>query len=285
MLSAEIFAQGHTLDAVAADWITRWEQNNTEAMRDLINLVIRCTGCTLELEAQDIEDPDNAVSKLIDLQEAFQAQKITDYPLISKTKANASFRATMTGFFETLVLTCHASGLLYSDVALYENLDLWVSTMSSSAIRPFRHTSTVIALSIGNALAVVANELAESVAKTTRQKDGERKRKTVNKDRIKGLEAKIADEERKRASVVENVRQVFDTVYIHRYRDVDPRVRVDCVLALGNWISTLPDLFFEGIYLRYLGWVSESSHWSMIVFMLLPIPVRLSDCDIVWNFT
>lgn len=224
-------------------------------MRDLVNLVIRCTGCAIEVESQDIEDPDNVVSKLTDIQDEYQAQKISDYPLISKAKGNAGFRSTMTGFFDTLIHTCHASGLLYSDAALYENLDLWVSTMSSSAIRPFRHTATVISLSMGSALCSVANDLAENAAKTTRQKEGEQKKKSVNKERVRALEAKIADGGRKRTLVVDSVQQLFDQVYIHRYRDVDPKIRVDCVAALGTWINTLPDHFFEGIYLRYLGWV------------------------------
>jgi len=243
------------LDAVAADWIARWEQNNSEAMRDLVNLVIRCTGCSIEVEPQDIEDPDNVVSKLTDIQDEFQAQKITDYPLISKAKGNAGFRSTMTGFFETLINACHASGLLYSDTALYENLDLWISTMSSSAIRPFRHTATVISLSMGSALCSVANDLAENAAKTTRQKEGEQKKKSVNKDRVKALEAKITEDGNKRTLVIDNVQQLFDQVYIHRYRDVDPKIRVDCVTALGTWINILADHFFESIYLRYLGWV------------------------------
>ena len=255
------------MEVVVADWIARWDRNNTEAMRDLVNLVIRSTGCKIEVELQDIEDPDNVVNKLIDIQDEFQAQTITDYPLISKGKGNASFRSILTGFFETLINTCHASGLLYSDAALYENLDLWVSTMSSSAIRPFRHTATVVSLAMGSALCSVANDLAESAAKTTRQKEGEQKKKSVNEERVRGLEAKIAEEGRKRTLIIDNVQQLFDQVYIHRYRDVDPKIRVDCVAALGNWINTLPDHFFEGIYLRYLGWV-RASCLSSICFWL-----------------
>ena len=262
---AELFFQGHTVDAVVADWIARWEQNNTEAMRELVNLVLKCVGCNIEVEAQDIEDQDNVVSKIADIQDEFQAQNITDYPLISKAKGNASFRSTMTGFFETLINLCHASGLLYSDAALYENLDNWLSTMSSSTIRPFRHTATVISLAMGSALCSVANDLAENTAKTTRQKEGEQKKKSANTERIKALESKIADEGRKRASVIEIIQQLFDAIYVHRYRDVDPKIRVDCASALGNWICTLPDHFFEGIYLRYLGWVStEYLHMSLL---------------------
>lgn len=49
---------------------------------------------------------------------------------------------------------------------------------------------------------------------------------------------------------------------MHRYRDVDSKIRSDCVRELGNWILTLPDLFFDGQYIRYLGWVLSDTNAS-----------------------
>ena len=224
-------------------------------MTNLVNFVLRCTGCSLTVDVHDIEDPDNAVSKLTDLQEEYSNQKPTDYPLISRLKTYSAFRSTLTSFFETLIQTCHASGLLYSDLAIIENIEVWVSTMSSSGMRPFRHTATVISLAIGTQLCRVATELADTTAQTTRQKEGEWKHKKVNKERIRQLETKLADLDRKRVQVRESLTSIFEAVYVHRYRDVDPKIRVECVASLGDWIATLPDVFFEGTYLRYLGWV------------------------------
>ena len=255
MTIAEVFSEGHTLDAVAADWIARWDQNNAEAMCDMVNFVIKCTGCNSRVDVHDIEDQDNAPSKLGDIQEEYQALKPTDYPLISKVKGNASFRSTLSGFFATLISTCHAAGLLYSDLAILENIEVWVHTMSSSSLRPFRHTATVIALTIGNTLCTVAADIADNAAKTMRQKEGEQKKKSVNKERVKALEAKIAEGDRRRTQVLDSMKYLLDAVFIHRYRDVDPKIRLECVAALGNWITTLPDVYFDGMHLRYLGWV------------------------------
>ena len=224
-------------------------------MCDLINFVLKCTGCDSQVDVHDIEDPDNVTSKLTDLQDEYQRRRPTDYPLISKAKGNTSFRATMTGFFHSLISTAHAAGILYSDMAMIENIEVWVTTMSSSAIRPFRHTATVISLAIGTTLCGLATENAESIAKTMRQKEGEQKKKTVNKDRVAALQAKVGEGEKKRAATESVLTDLFDTVYVHRYRDVDPKIRVDCVAALGTWITTAPDIFFGGQYLRYLGWV------------------------------
>lgn len=224
-------------------------------MCDIINFVIKCTGCNSRVDVHDIEDQDNAPSKLGDLQEEYQALKPTDYPLISKAKGNASFRSSLSGFFATLISACHAAGLLYSDLAILENIEVWVHTMSSSTLRPFRHTATVIALTIGNSLCNVAADIADNAAKTMRQKEGEQKKKSVNKERVKALDAKIVEADRRRAQVLGSMKDLFDAVFIHRYRDVDPKIRLECVTALGNWIVTLPDVYFDGMHLRYLGWV------------------------------
>ena len=252
---AEVFSEGHTFDDTATDWIARWEQNNAEAMCDMINFVIKCTGCNSQVDVHDIEDPDNAPTKLGDIQEEYQALKPTDYPLISRAKGNAAFRSTLSGFFATLIATCHAAGLLYSDLAILENIEVWVHTMSSSTLRPFRHTATVIALTIGNTLCTVAAELADNTAQTMRQKEGEQKKKSVNKERVKALAAKITEGERRRVQVLDSMKDLLDAVFVHRYRDVDPKIRLECVTALGNWITSLPDVYFDGMHLRYLGWV------------------------------
>lgn len=221
----------------------------------MVNFVIRCTGCNSQVDIHDIEDQDNAPSRLGDLQDEYQALKPTDYPLVSKAKGNASFRSTLSGFFAALISTCHAAGLLYSDLAILENIEVWVHTMSSSTLRPFRHTATVIALAIGNTLCTVAADIAENAARTMRQKEGEQKKKSVNKERVKALEAKVAEGERRRAQVLDSMKDLLDAVFVHRYRDVDPKIRLECVTALGTWISTLPDVYFDGMHLRYLGWL------------------------------
>ena len=224
-------------------------------MCDMINFVIKCTGCNGQVDVHDIEDQDHASSKLSDIQADYEALEPSDYPLSSKAKGSASFRSTLTGFFATFISTCHAAGLLYNNVAMLEHIDVWVHTMSSATFRAFRHTATVIAFTIGNTLCTVAADIADNAANTMRQKEGEQKKKSVNKERVKALEAKIAEGDRRRIQVLESMKNLLDGVFVHRYRDVDPKIRLECVTALGNWISTLPDVYFDGMHLRYLGWV------------------------------
>lgn len=41
---------------------------------------------------------------------------------------------------------------------------------------------------------------------------------------------------------------------MHRYRDVDPEIRMSCIRSLGIWILSYPSLFLQDLYLKYLGW-------------------------------
>lgn len=45
------------------------------------------------------------------------------------------------------------------------------------------------------------------------------------------------------------------SVFVHRYRDLDPNIRAECVRAMGLWFKKYPGHFLDGAYLRYVGWV------------------------------
>lgn len=149
----------------------------------------------------------------------------------------------------------HASSVLYDDIALIENIHLWVTTMSSSVLRPFRHTATVVALATATGLCEVVKQQAKKNSGSLRQLESEKNKKGVNKERIAKIQ-KIVQEGDSQQEICENtIRDFFDTVFVHRYRDIDPKIRTDCVEALGQWITILPNIFLEGTYLRYLGWM------------------------------
>ena len=132
--------------------------------------------------------------------------------------------------------------------------------MSSASNRPFRHTATVVSLAIVSALCDVGKDLVENTAMTLRQSESEAKKARVNKGRVAALEKK-AKESGQRQEILDGfIKDWFDTVFVHRYRDVDPKIRVECVEALSEWIMTYPDLFFDGHHLRYLGWVLSDTH-------------------------
>jgi cohesin complex subunit SA-1/2 len=258
---AEVFARDQSLDDAAAWWLSRFNDNENEAVADLFNFVLICAGCDAKLEAFDVEDTDHYTEKLGELQEENEAQGVYEYPLISRAKGMHTFRDNFTGMFSSLIATMAKTNLLFTNEDFNDVLNSWLATMSSAASRPFRHTAVVASLTIMTALCQVGHELAEIAGKTSRQAQGEKKRGkgTQNKGRISDLDQKVQEAVARRETIDNMLQAWFDAVFVHRYRDVDPKIRDECVRALGQWILLLPDKFFEGTYLRYLGWILSDS--------------------------
>ncbi|EHK97901.1 putative Cohesin subunit psc3 [Glarea lozoyensis 74030] len=68
-------------------------------------------------------------------------------------------------------------------------------------------------------------------------------------------QSKAAKIEGRLEFVMSEIKDFFDSVYVHRYRDIDARIRTECIEGMGTWIMTLPGEFLDGNYLRYMGWL------------------------------
>ncbi|KAF2678498.1 STAG-domain-containing protein [Lentithecium fluviatile CBS 122367] len=277
-LYAEIYARGSRLEDVAAQWIGRFNEHEANAVAELINFVIRAAGCHIQIDEDDIADPDNCVHRLGEIQDDYQHEEISGYPLISKRGAGP-FRNSLQGFFIILVQTIARSGLMYEDNQLMENIQVWICTMSSATNRPFRHTSTVVALGVTTGLAQVASDIAENAAKMLRQKETEAKKSRANKSRLSTIDKEVAVLNQKLEHVKSLITDWFDTVYVHRYRDVDPKVRAECCEALADWIMTYPDMFFDSNHLRYLGWILSDTHEGTRAEVLKQLSRLFKDKD------
>lgn len=189
---------------------------------------------------------------------------ITTYPLTSKAKSGIAFRERLIDFFDKLIETMHATGILYREKPLIENIDMWISSLSSSALRPFRHTATLVALTMVTAMCRVADGEIEIAAKVQRQLETEsKKKKGANKARVADFQKRVQTNRDNKEFIELRISRLFDSVYTHRYRDVDPHIRMECAEALGTWMLTLPSVFFDGTYLRYMGWMLSDIHGPM----------------------
>lgn len=254
-LYAEVFGKGQSAEDAASVWFQSVQSDSVAAIRDLINFVLQCIGCNSRIESQDIEDLDSVPTKLGDVLQEYEQQKAPDYPLISKQKQYAGFQTVLEDLFKAIIKALHVSGLFYEQPEIYDNIHVWIATMSGANYKSFRHTSTIISLAMSTALCEVAKELQETLATMKTQLDAEKKKKSVNKARVKTIEASQKATEAKLETIDAQLRDAFDTVYVHRYRDIEERIRAPCVAALGRWTVLYRQMFLEGQFLRYLGWV------------------------------
>jgi cohesin complex subunit SA-1/2 len=116
---------------------------------------------------------------------------------------------------------------------------------------------------MANSFSKIASGEIEASAKVQRQLEGEKKNKRPNKARLADFQNKVDKNEKQKAYIESELQGFFNEVYVHRYRDIDPKIRIECVEALGYWITTLPSVFFEGQYLRYMGWMLSDTHAGM----------------------
>ena len=236
------------------------------------------------MTTDDVRDPDHIPNRLVDLQNVYQEvrdwplsycrfqgiqlgprtltqwlqQKITDYPLISRAKSTKSFRDMLVGFFNSLVELLHETDVLYKDTDLMDNMHAWLGSMSSSSLRPFRHTATTISLAVQTGLVNIARVLDQRIAKIEQQLAAAKKSK--NKSKTTEVQRSLNEANGSRKICSDGIQSFFDIVFVHRYRDVDSKIRTECVEALGTWIWDLPAVFMEPGYLRYLGWMLSDTN-------------------------
>ncbi|KAL4934841.1 hypothetical protein BDV06DRAFT_208186 [Aspergillus oleicola] len=258
-LYAEVFGKDRNTETVAAEWLTQYQEAQTTAMRDLVNLILRSTGTDIEATTENIEDVDHIAQRVTDFQDEYAAEGISEYPLISKSRRFRAFQSVLENFFMALMQTLHHSSVLYDDKVLYENLQSWLSSLSSSSCRPFRHTATVVALSNMNALCDIAREVVTSVSTSRKQLENEKKKKTVNKGRVDAIKASIQENETKLELIDDLLKDGVNIIFVNRYRDVDPKIRAEAIAALGRWMHSYREYFFEGQFLRYCGWIISDS--------------------------
>ncbi|WAQ86538.1 hypothetical protein PtA15_7A264 [Puccinia triticina] len=130
--------------------------------------------------------------------------------------------------------------------------------------KSFRHTSTVISLfGFVSPMCEILVSARKELTSLSRKVEVEAAKKHAGSSKLEQL----AEWQKRKKHVLQEktalenfISEFFDGVFVHRYRDADPNIRVDCIQALGQWMAMVPDYFLEGNYLRYIGWVLTDSH-------------------------
>ncbi|KAF9558489.1 hypothetical protein EC968_007086 [Mortierella alpina] len=241
------------LDVVAAEWINLYKSSSTDALRRLTNFLIRSCGCKQSVSAEDFANVDDMVETLKAILLRYKESTVNfDYPIVSKAKEFKKFRKNFLELYARLIQKAQADILF--DGEFMDSLLAWTISLSSSTFRPVRHTATTAALHIVTSLADIAAEIQEELNVTSRQLSTSQKQKATH-TKIKQLEKKVAEGQRRKEELGKWIDDIFDSVYVLRCRDVDPVVRADCVRELGQWMIVNPDHFLESNYIRYIVWV------------------------------
>ncbi|KAG0166341.1 hypothetical protein DFQ28_010664 [Apophysomyces sp. BC1034] len=235
-------------------WVESYKSDKMFAVRTLINFVIRSSGCMMAVTADAFANEDVAVQALQELQDELAKLPHHEYPIISRSKKDKVLKRNLLNFFQMLIDQCQHEEIY--DGTLIETLQSWLTTMSSCLYRPFRHTSTIIALKIMSALCIVAEKARDELSIVTRQLATE-KRKTgraKNASKLRLLQQRSTTLQRKRKDLDEFLNDFFESIFVHRSRDIESVIRIECVKDLCIWMQQYPTHFVDNQYLRYFGW-------------------------------
>ncbi|KZV96026.1 hypothetical protein EXIGLDRAFT_833952, partial [Exidia glandulosa HHB12029] len=243
------------LQSTAEDFLDSYGQTPQLALSELVTCFIRSCGCSASVDQDDVVDSDGVVSKLDDFAEALLKETAPTYPLASKLAVFKKFRKSLGEFLHRLVAAAFDLDILIGNELFIPTIQSWVFAMSSSQLRSFRHTAAVISLEIETALCEVAAATEKEAETLVRQRDAEKKKKGRSAAREKELETKAKQANSRRTKLKGFLKDFFEGVFVHRFRDHHAEIRAECMHALGAWLKIFPAHFLAGEYLRYVGWL------------------------------
>lgn len=226
------------LQSTVEDFLESLSETPGPAQAELVNSILRCCGCNDTVNADEAVDYDGVVDALDNFTEALKQVRLVVhlksfkvhinwtcqdnspiYPLTSKLPMFKKFRKSLSEFIERLITSSADLGLLYT-TDLMATLQTWIVAMSSSQLRSFRHTATVLALEVETALCDVAAAVEKEAEVIGRQREGERKRKAGNKSKVsngrdKELEGKEKEVKNRRTTLAEYLKEFVDGYVSH----------------------------------------------------------------------
>ncbi|XP_078178938.1 sister-chromatid cohesion protein 3-like [Carex rostrata] len=240
---------GKLINSVVKRWVEKYETDPKSAFVDLLMMIFEACGAKYRLYPEIIDDTsvDEVVGALVDLARNGVAE---DY-YNSKQKELKNFKENLGAFWEALVLECQEGPLF--DKALFERCMDYVIALSCTPPRIYRQVATLIGLQVVTTYISVGKTLIQQRETTQRQLNAEKK-KGNDGPRVESLNRRLQATHEKINALEEMMRKVFTGLFMHRYRDIEPEIRMTCIRALGLWIVNYPSLFLQDSYLKYLGW-------------------------------
>ncbi|XP_074274226.1 sister-chromatid cohesion protein 3 [Silene latifolia] len=230
-------------------WVERYEKDPKPAMLDLLAMLFESCGAKYHIEGDPFEelDVDNVVLALVNLA---RKGEVEDYQS-SKKKDFNNLKDNIVYFWDNLVVECQ-NGPMFDGVLLEKCTD-YVIAISCTPPRIFRQVASLIGLQLVTSFITVAKMLGSQRETTQRQLNTENKKRAEG-PRAESLNKRLMTTHEKITMIEELMDKIFKGLFMHRYRDIDPIIRMSCIQSLGVWILSYPSLFLQDRYLKYLGW-------------------------------
>ncbi|KPP57725.1 hypothetical protein Z043_124526 [Scleropages formosus] len=253
---------------VVDEWLESYKQDKEAGLLELMNFIVQCCGCKGFVTKEMFDSMEN-VEIISRLTKDFN-EDCSGYPLSSTGPQWRRFRTCLCEFLQLLVRRCQNS-LLYDDY-LFSSLLALLTGLSDSQVRAFRHTSTLMAMKLMTALVEVAMDVSTQVETTQRRYKAEMCKEVELRaqERLEKLHTSYTQLQDQQEELQSMMNTVFKGIFVHRYRDLVPEIRVICMEEIGVWLQKNPSVFLNDGYLKYLGWTLHDK-----VFDVFTCPLAL----------
>ncbi|CAL1403339.1 unnamed protein product [Linum trigynum] len=244
-----IKGNGRRIPQVAKSWVEHYERDPNPAMAELLTMLFEACGAKYHIEKELVNetDVDDVVVALVNLA---RKGEVEDHQSL-KRKDFRNFRDNLVLFWDNLVVECQ-NGPLFDKVLFDKCMD-YIIALSCTPPRVYRQVASLMGLQLVTSFIAVAKMLGSQRETTQRQLNAEMKKRSEG-SRVESLNKRLSMTHDKIVVLEEMMRKIFTGLFIHRYRDIDPNIRMSCIESLGVWILSYPSHFLRDAYLKYLGW-------------------------------
>ncbi|ESW35037.1 hypothetical protein PHAVU_001G201200 [Phaseolus vulgaris] len=244
-------------------WVERYEKDPKPAMVDLLTMLFEACGAKY-YDKSDLVDETDVDEVVIALVNCAKRGAGEDYQN-SKKKEIKNFKENLESFWDNLVRECQHGPLF--DQVLFDKCMDYIIALSCTPPRVYRQIASLVGLRLVSSFITIANMLGAQRETTRRQLDAEKKKRTEG-PRVESLNKRFSDTHERITLLEEMMRKIFTGLFVHRYRDIDPNIRMSCIESLGAWILSYPTLFLQDLYLKYLGWTLNDKNAGVRKFSI-----------------
>ncbi|KAG2563877.1 hypothetical protein PVAP13_8KG371000 [Panicum virgatum] len=240
---------GRLISHAVKKLVEDYESNKNSVIFQILAMLFEACGAKHEIYPDYLHesDVDDIVLSLVDL-----ARKgLVEDNYSTKQKDLKHFKENLVIFWDSLVLECQ-NGPLFDDT-LFQKIKDYVIALSCTPPRVYRQVASLVGLQLVTSFISVAKILSGQRETTQRQLNAEKKKQSDG-PLVESLNNRLALTHENITYLEDLMRKIFSGLFMHRYRDVDPEIRMSCIKSLGIWVVSYPSLFLQDIYLKYLGW-------------------------------
>lgn len=247
-----------------------FSKDPTKALDELAQLIFRSVGGGTEIPATDWEHcSEDELSEL--LSHVVKGMEATpqDQVLLHLTNADSNSRAAAVGreyrrlyeeFWRQLGALILVEGLGVDDdddekVSCAEVIKTVMERLINLAhvgVTDIRAAATLAIYQVGLALVERTVELDKKLTSSRRQLEAasnQARKKAALKSQIDSYE----EEKDLLSEAIQGI--VVSAVFMKRYKDINPQIRVFSIEVLSQFMILNPEIFLKNIFLKYMGWL------------------------------